>query len=165
MPKAEDQLFQTARPMKKDRLSPSALPGKTMMRESQFTRHRKRTRLVQEPFVNARMTLHRWFAGIDWADTKHDILILAETGRRLGTHQVAHTMVGLIELREILTAMCGPDRKADMACIVETQHDFLIAALLEAGFSVYPVNSKTVDQRRSASGAEAKRIVAYLLAK
>jgi transposase len=106
-----------------------------------------------------------WFVGIDWADTKHDILILAETGRRLSAHQVAHTVEGLSELQGSLIAICGPDRKAEMACIVETNHGLLITTLLEAGFSVSPVNPKTVDQRRSASGAKTDRIDAYLLAK
>jgi transposase len=36
---------------------------------------------------------------------------------------------------------------------------------LEAGFSVYPVNPKVADRRRSASGAKTDQIDAYLLAK
>jgi hypothetical protein len=70
---------------------------------------------------------------------------------------------GLIELKEILTSMCGPSRKAEMACIVETNHGLLIAALLEAGFAVYPVNSKTVNLRRPASGAKTDCIDAYFM--
>jgi transposase len=41
----------------------------------------------------------------------------------------------------------------------------LIAHLLEAGWPVYPVNPRTVDRRRSASGAKSDTIDAYLLAK
>src|SRR5207302_1945563 len=41
----------------------------------------------------------------------------------------------------------------------------LIAHLLEAGWPVYPVNPRTVDRRRSASGAKTDTIDAYLLAK
>jgi transposase len=52
-----------------------------------------------------------------------------------------------------------------MACIIETTHGLLIAALLEAGWPVYPVNPRTVDRRRSASGAKTDTIDAYLLAK
>jgi transposase len=52
-----------------------------------------------------------------------------------------------------------------MACIIETTHGLLIAHLLEAGWPVYPVNPRTVDRRRSASGAKTDRIDAYLLAK
>ncbi len=49
--------------------------------------------------------------------------------------------------------------------IIETTQGLLIAALLEAGLAVYPVNPKTVDRRRSASGAKSDPIDAYLLAK
>jgi transposase len=52
-----------------------------------------------------------------------------------------------------------------MACVVETNQGLLIAALLEAGFPVYPVNPKTVDRRRNAAGAKTDQIDAYLLAK
>jgi transposase len=106
-----------------------------------------------------------WFAGIDWADTKHDILVLDEKGHRLGVRQVPHSVEGLSELNDFLTAITGPDRKAEMACIIETNHGLLITALLEAGFAVYPINPKTIDHKRSASGAKTDRIDAYLLAK
>jgi transposase len=49
--------------------------------------------------------------------------------------------------------------------IIETTHGLLIAFLLEAGWPVYPVNPRTVDRRRSASGAKTDTIDAYLLAK
>src|SRR5437762_10365734 len=52
-----------------------------------------------------------------------------------------------------------------MACIIETTHGLLIAHLLEAGWPVYPVNPRTVDARRAASGAKTDMIDAYLLAK
>jgi Transposase len=52
-----------------------------------------------------------------------------------------------------------------MACILETTHGLLIAALLEAGFAVYPVNPRTVERRRKPSGAKTDAIDAYLLAK
>lgn len=106
-----------------------------------------------------------WFAGIDWADTKHDVVVIDETGRRLGVRQVAHSVEGLHELTDFLTIITGPEKKAEMACIIETNHGLLIAALLEAGFAVYPVNPKTVERKRSASGAKTDLIDAYLLAK
>ncbi len=76
-----------------------------------------------------------------------------------------HTPKGLDELTSRLTAICGPEYKAELACIVETNHGLLITHLLEAGFAVYPVNPKTVDRKRSASGAKTDQIDAYLLAK
>jgi len=104
-----------------------------------------------------------WYAGIDWADTHHDAVVIDEAGRQADALRVMHTKEGLAELTSFLRALAKtPDQ---MACIVETNQGLLIAALLEAGFTVYPVNPKTVDRRRSASGAKTDAIDAYLLAK
>src|SRR2546421_4601630 len=46
-----------------------------------------------------------------------------------------------------------------------TNHGLLISWLLEAGYPVYPVNPKTIDRHRKASGAKTDKIDAYLLAK
>jgi transposase len=106
-----------------------------------------------------------WYAGVDWADTHHDIVVIDEMGRRLTSFRIMHTPKGLDELTSRLTAICGQEHKAELACIVETNHGLLITNLLEAGFAVYPVNPKTVDRKRSASGAKTDQIDAYLLAK
>lgn len=52
-----------------------------------------------------------------------------------------------------------------LACIIETSHGLLIAALLEAGFPVDPVNPQTVDRHRKPAGAKTDAIDAYLLAR
>jgi transposase len=105
------------------------------------------------------------YAGIDWADTKHDGLVLDEAGRKLGSIRVAHTPEGLAKLDEWLAQLLGQQDKDQMACIIETTHGLLIAFLLEHGWPVYPVNPRTVDRKRSASGAKTDAIDAYLLAK
>src|SRR5262245_53436295 len=107
----------------------------------------------------------RWFAGIDWADDHHDLVVLDAEGRQLRTLRVAHSPAGLAQLTAALEQVCGTDGKAQLACFVETNHGLLIAALLEAGFPVYPVNPKTVDRRRNAAGLKTDHIDAYLLAK
>ncbi len=106
-----------------------------------------------------------WFVGVDWADTHHDVLVIDEASRQVGSCHVAHSVEGLRQLQDFLLSICGPERKEEMACIIESTHGLLIAALLEAGFPVYPVNPQTVDRRRSASGAKTDQIDAYLLAK
>jgi transposase len=104
-----------------------------------------------------------WFAGIDWADRHHDVLVLGEDRRQVGSLRVLHSKAGLEQLQRFLLDIA---KTADqLACIVETSQGLLIAALLEAGFTVYPVNPKTVDRRRKAAGAKTDRIDAYLLAK
>jgi transposase len=106
-----------------------------------------------------------WYAGIDWADDHHDIVVLDVAGFRVAALQAPHTGAGLAQLTAVLTSICRLDAKNQIACIVETTHGLLIAALLEAGFPLYLVNPKTVDCRRNAAGVKIDQIDAYLLAK
>jgi transposase len=95
-----------------------------------------------------------WYAGIDWADDHHDAVVIDETGRQVAVLRVPHTAAGLADLTAALEQITGSAAKDQLACIVETNHGLLIAALLEAGFPVDPVNPKTVDRRRNAAGAK-----------
>ncbi len=104
-----------------------------------------------------------WYVGLDWADTHHDVVVLDEAGRRVGSRRFAHTHDGLNELKQFLLGIAASPE--DLACIVETSHGLLIAFLLEAGIPVYPVNPKTANQLRKAAGAKTDQIDAYLLAK
>jgi transposase len=106
-----------------------------------------------------------FYAGIDWADQKHDAQVLDEAGRKLGSLRVTHTPEGLVKLDAWLAQIIGEQSRDQMACIIETTHGLLIAFLLEHGWPVYPVNPRTVDRKRSASGAKTDSIDAYLLAK
>src|SRR5213083_166121 len=106
-----------------------------------------------------------WYTGIDWADEHHDALTIDEKGHQMGSIRVDHTPQGLAKLTTFLQQIIGSQSKEQMACIIETTHGLLIAHLLETGWFVYPVNPRTVDRRRSASGAKTDLIDAYLLAK
>lgn len=104
-----------------------------------------------------------WYAGIDWADQHHDVVVLNEAGHRVGSLRVAHTKEGLATLTQFLLGIATLPEQ--MACILEINQGLLIAALLDAGFPIYPVNPKTVDRRRNAAGAKTDAIDACLLAK
>jgi hypothetical protein len=106
-----------------------------------------------------------WYTGIDWADEHHDALTIDEQGHQMGSIRVDHSPQGFAKLDEFLMQGIGSTSKEHMACIIETTHGLLIVHLLEAGWPVYPVNPRTVDRRRSASGAKTDLIDAYLLAK
>jgi transposase len=106
-----------------------------------------------------------WYTGIDWADEHHDAVVLDAAGSQLASLHVTHTPEGLNQLTSFLQDITGSDGKQQMACIVETTHGLLIAALLETGFAVDPVNPRTVERRRKPSGAKTDAIDAYLLAK
>src|SRR5438270_7566958 len=106
-----------------------------------------------------------WYAGIDWADQHHDALVIDEKGRQVGSLRIDHSPQGFAKLNTFFEQIVGDAPKEQMACIIETTHGLLIAHLLETGWPVYPVNPRTVDRRRSASGAKTDTIDAYLLAK
>jgi transposase len=106
-----------------------------------------------------------WYTGIDWADEHHDALTIDEQGHQMGSIRVDHSPQGFDKLDAFLMQIISSASKEDMACIIETTHGLLIVHLLEAGWPVYPVNPRTVDRRRSASGAKTDLIDAYLLAK
>ncbi|HEU5378435.1 MAG TPA: IS110 family transposase [Ktedonobacteraceae bacterium] len=103
-----------------------------------------------------------WYAGIDWADRHHDVVVIDEAGRKVAQLRVEHSPEGLAKLVSFLQEIAPLDQ---IACILETTHGLLIAALLEARAVLYPVNPKTVDRKRKASGAKTDLIDAYLLAK
>jgi transposase len=107
-----------------------------------------------------------WYAGIDWSDQHHEVVVIDEQGQRVASCRVPHTPEGVAELTTFLHQTLGTAPAAqELACLIETTHGLLITALLDAGFAVYPVNPKTVDRRRKPSGAKTDAIDAYLLAK
>jgi transposase len=107
-----------------------------------------------------------WYAGIDWADEHHDVVVLDEQGQRVASCRVTHTAEGLAQLITFLQkTLASAPTAQELACLIETSHGLLITALLDAGLAVYPVNPKTVDRRRKPAGAKTDAIDAYLLAK
>src|SRR5215469_13022318 len=134
------------------------------MRESSLRAPQYKGTGLQEPFLQKGVFL-MWYVGIDWADQHHDALVIDEKGRKVGSLRIDHNPQGFAKLNAFLEQIIGKEPKEQMACIIETTHGLLIAHLLEAGWPVYPVNPRTVDRRRSASGAKTDVIDAYLLAK
>jgi transposase len=103
------------------------------------------------------------YAGIDWADQHHEVVVINEHGRRVGATRVAHSVEGLDTLVAFLReASAAGD---EIACIIETPNGLLVSALLDAGLAVYPVNPGTVDRKRAPSGAKTDALDAYLLAR
>ncbi|WP_126578417.1 IS110 family transposase [Tengunoibacter tsumagoiensis] len=104
-----------------------------------------------------------WYVGLDWADQHHDIVVLDEAGRRVGSRRVPHSQEGLEDLKLFLLNITP--HLEEIVCVVETSHGLLITFLLETGIPVYPVNPKTANALRKAAGAKTDQIDAYLLAK
>jgi transposase len=107
-----------------------------------------------------------WFAGIDWADQHHDVVVLDGDGHQVAGARVAHSVEGLAQLSTLLRGVVASDDQLDqVVCLVETTQGLLITALLEAGLSVYPINPKSVDGLRPPSGVKTDTLDALLLAR
>lgn len=104
-----------------------------------------------------------WYVGLDWADQHHDVVVLDEAGRRVGSRRVTHSQEGLEDLKQFLLGITP--HFEELVCVIETSHGLLITFLLETGIPVYPVNPKTANALRKAAGAKTDQIDAYLLAK
>ena len=116
---------------------------------------------TEAPITEGRKAM--FYAGIDWADDHHDVVVIDDTGKTLGSLRVAHNLSGLSQLNSFLKEFTTD--QAQLACVIETNQGLLITNLLEAGWAVYPVNPKTVDRKRGAAGAKTDKIDAWLLAK
>ena len=102
------------------------------------------------------------FVGIDWADKEHEISVLDHNGNELTRFRVSHNPKGLEILKKRLLQLSNDPEET--LCFLEINQGLLVQFLLEAGFPVYPLNPKVVDNRRKPSGAKSDAIDARLLA-
>lgn len=84
--------------------------------------------------------------GIDWAESFHDVA-LGQPGKGvIEQFRIDHTVAGVHRL----VARClelEPD-PAEVRIVLETRHGLLVEALVDAGFTVLPVNPDLVARRR-----------------
>ncbi len=102
------------------------------------------------------------YAGIDWADEHHDVVVIDENGRRVGAMRVAHDVEGVEALVAFVRTAGGDE---EVAYFVETTNGLLVSTLLEAGVAVYPITPGTIDRKRGPARAKTDALDAYLLAR
>ena len=78
-----------------------------------------------------------YWVGLDWSDAHHQVVIVDAQGTRTDGFRVKNTPEGYTELIARLRAMDGIGGVA-----LETSRHVVVYALVEAGFTVYPVNPK-----------------------
>jgi len=62
-----------------------------------------------------------WFAGIDWADAHHDVVVIDEEGTRVGQLRVSHSARGVDQLIAWLRGIGDiATYPAHLACLIET---------------------------------------------
>jgi len=103
-----------------------------------------------------------YFVGIDWADEKHDLVVMDHDGNVCASFQVPHNSEGMQGLKRRLLKIS--EKSTDFACIIETRNGLMVQFLLENSFPVYPVNPKQVNSRRKPSGAKTDFLDALALA-
>lgn len=111
--------------------------------------------------------LDRWFVGIDWASTAHQVCLLDAGGELVGESVVAHSGEGLAELCTWLQQRTGAGMDA-MHIAIETTHGAVVETLLERGAQVYALNPKQLDRFRdrfTVAGAKDDRRDAFVLAR
>ena len=84
--------------------------------------------------------------GIDWAEEFHDIALGTPDRGVCEQFRIEHGPAGVDRLVQRCLAL-EPD-PAEVRVVLETRHGLLVEALLDAGFTVLPVNPDLVARRR-----------------
>lgn len=106
----------------------------------------------------------RYFVGIDWASTKHDVCVLDPQGQVLARFEIPHSAEGLTELLRRLGRIAAPEQ---ITVCIERPSGLLVDTLLEVGFVVLPIHPNALKASRprySAAGAKSDPGDAYILA-
>jgi transposase len=105
------------------------------------------------------------FVGDDWAEEHHDVYLLDESGRRLGSRRLPEGLTGVRQLHELIAAHAeDPDQ---VVVGIETDRGPWVGALTAAGYQVFAINPLAVARyrdRHRVSGAKSDTSDAKLLA-
>jgi len=100
----------------------------------------------------------RLFAGDDWAEDYHDVEVMDEAGKVLAKRRLPGGVAGMAQLHELIGRHLGGDGEDTEVVIgIETDRGPWVAALVAAGYTVYPVNplqAARFRQRHGVSGAK-----------
>jgi hypothetical protein len=84
--------------------------------------------------------------GIDWAEEFHDVAFGTQEKGVVEQFRIEHGPAGVTALIE--RALRWEPDPAEVRVVLETRHGLLVEALLDAGFTVVPVNPDLVARRR-----------------
>jgi hypothetical protein len=110
----------------------------------------------------------RLFVGDDWAEDHHDVEVMDEAGKVLARKRLPEGAAGMAQLHGLVGGFLGED--ADDAGVVvgiETDRGPWVAALVAAGYLVFPVNplqAARFRDRHAVSGAKSDAGDAHALA-
>ena len=115
------------------------------------------------------------FVGDDWAEDHHDIEVVDDVGEVLVRRRLPEGLDGVTRLHSLVAeqmpdgwADLDPGETAAMVKVgIETDRGSWVAALVAAGYEVFPINPMSVAryrERHSTSGAKSDAADAHLLA-
>ena len=103
--------------------------------------------------------------GIDWAEGHHDIAIMDAGGKVVAKARIDTGIEGFTTVLRMVAEHGGTPQDTPVG--IETDKNLLVVALLDAGFTVYPLNPRAVAryrERHSQSGRKSDERDAALLA-
>jgi transposase len=110
----------------------------------------------------------RLFAGDDWAEDHHDVEVMDEAGKVLAKRRLPEGVAGMAQLHDLLGRFLPEDAdSAEVIIGIETDRGPWVAALVAAGYTVYPVNplqASRYRERHGVSGAKSDAGDAHMLA-
>jgi transposase len=110
----------------------------------------------------------RLFAGDDWAEDHHDVEVTDEAGKVLAKRRLPEGVAGMAQLHDLLGRFLPEDAdSAEVIIGIETDRGPWVAALVAAGYTVYPVNplqASRYRERHGVSGAKSDAGDAHMLA-
>jgi transposase len=118
---------------------------------------------ADEPFCGRRTGLI--FAGVDWAESSHDVHVEDEQGRRLAGGKLADGAGGIARFHDLVAAHA--EDPGEVVIGIETDRGLFVAALISAGYQVFAVNPMSASryrERHASSGAKSDPGDAKILA-
>jgi transposase len=110
----------------------------------------------------------RLFAGDDWAEDHHDIEVMDETGKVLAKRRLPEGVAGMTQLHELIGRFAPEDAdEVEVVIGIETDRGPWVAALVAAGYTVFPVNplqASRYRERHGVSGAKSDQGDSHVLA-
>jgi hypothetical protein len=109
----------------------------------------------------------RLCVGDDWAQDHHDVEVMDEAGQVLARKRLPEGVAGIGQLHELIGQLLPDDGDAQVQVAIETDRGPWVAALIAAGYAVFPVNPLQASRyrgRRGVSGAKSDSGDAHVLA-
>ncbi|HUC23127.1 MAG TPA: IS110 family transposase [Streptosporangiaceae bacterium] len=95
----------------------------------------------------------RLLVGDDWAEDHHDVEVMSEAGKVLARRRLPEGVAGIAQLHALVGAQLGDDAdEAEVAVGIETDRGPWVAALIAAGYLVFPVNPLQASRYRERHG-------------